>query len=239
MFTSWFSRIFPQSSTRFIQIWTSQTALVKKKHDIAMKNLKNLLVPIPIRSLKKSQKPRIEKHLLDFDNDDRFLRFGYHASDDQIKSYVRSLNFERDDIYGIFNRRLQLIAMAHLAFGEKESRSANQVEFGVSVVKNARGRGYGALMFDRALTHARNKGATQMVIHALSENTAMLKIATNAGAKVERDGGESEAYLYIPPASISSHVEEIVDEQFAEFDYNLKLQVKLIGAALQDFRNAL
>ena len=78
-----------------------------------------------------------------------------------------------------------------------------------------------------------------MVIHALSENTAMLKIATNAGAKVERDGGESEAYLYIPPASISSHVEEIVDEQFAEFDYNLKLQVKLIGAALQDFRNAL
>ena len=239
MRTSWFNRIFPQSATRFIQKWTSQSSLVKKKHDIAMKNLKNLLVPIPIRSLKKSQKPRIEKHLLDLDNDDRFLRFGYHASDDQIKSYVRSLNFDRDDIYGIFNRRLQLIAMAHLAFGEKESRSANQVEFGVSVVKNARGRGYGALMFDRALTHARNKGATQMVIHALSENTAMLKIATNAGAKVERDGGESEAYLYIPPASISSHVEEIVDEQFAEFDYNLKLQVKLIGAALQDFRNAL
>lgn len=238
MRTSWFNRIFPQSATRFIQKWTSQSSLVKKKHDIAMKNLKHLLALVPIRSLSKSQKPRIEKHLLGLDKADRFLRFGYHASDDQIKSYVQSLNFERDDIYGIFNRRLQLISIAHLAFGEKDSRSAHQVEFGVSVVKNARGKGYGALLFDRALTHARNMGATQMVIHALSENTAMLKIATNAGAIVERDGGESEAYLTIPPANLSSHVEEIVDEQFAEFDYNLKLQAKLIGAAIQDLRKA-
>lgn len=234
----WLQKTLPDLLKRFLsKRWRTPTQS-KKRNGNLMKNLKNLFVPIPIRSLSPTQKQRIEKHLLGLDTADRFLRFGYHASDEQIQTYVQSLNFYRDDIYGIFNRRLQLIAVAHLAFGDKDTRSAHQVEFGVSVVKNARGKGYGALLFDRALTHARNLGATQMVIHALSENTAMLKIATNAGAKVERDGGESEAYLSIPPANLGSHVEEIVDEQFAEIDYNLKLQAKMLGAAIQDLKKA-
>src|SRR6266702_3333280 len=50
-------------------------------------------------------------------------------------------------------------------------------EFGVSVLKKARGRGYGSRLFDRAVMHARNEGVELLFIHALSENTAMLKIA--------------------------------------------------------------
>jgi len=65
-----------------------------------------------------------------------------------------------------------------------------------------------------------------MFIHALSENTAMLKIARNAGATVERDGSESEAYLRLPPATFDSRVTELIEERLAQTNYRLKVQAK-------------
>ena len=64
--------------------------------------------------------------------------------------------------------------------------------------QKARGRGYGSRLFERAVIHARNEGVDMLFIHALSENTAMLKIARNAGAMLERAGSETEAYLRLP-----------------------------------------
>jgi hypothetical protein len=60
--------------------------------------------------------PTDGEHLLALPPPDRYLRFGYAASDEQIGRYVDQLNFERDELFGIFNRKLELIAMAHLAF---------------------------------------------------------------------------------------------------------------------------
>ena len=182
-------------------------------------------VMVPIRSLGPSHRERIAGHLLALQEHDRYLRFGYAASDEQVRRYVDGLDFDRDDIFGIYNRRLELIAMAHLAFSVDPS-CASCSEFGVSVLSHARGRGYGARLFDRAIMHARNEGVTMMFIHALSENTAMLKIARNAGAVVERDGSESEAYLKLPAATLDSRVSEMVEDQFAEVDYRLKVQAK-------------
>src|SRR5687768_18474258 len=125
---------------------------------------------VPIRSLGSGHRSRIAHHLLELDEHDRYLRFGYQANDEQIERYVAQLDFERDEIFGIFNRRLQLIAMAHLAFIH-EPDAVPAAEFGVSVLKQARGRGFGARLFDRAVMHARNEGVELMFIHALSENT--------------------------------------------------------------------
>ncbi len=104
--------------------------------------------------------------------------------------------------------------------------TSKHAEFGVSVLKSVRGRGYGALLFDRAITHARNEGRDTMYIHALTENTAMLKIARNAGATVERSGSESDAYLKLPEATLRTRLTEIVEDQMAEFDYGFKQQAK-------------
>jgi RimJ/RimL family protein N-acetyltransferase len=180
---------------------------------------------VPIRSLGPRHRDRIAKHLLALDESDRYLRFGYAASDEQISRYADGLNFERDDIYGIFNRKLELIAMAHLAVGDTPEQ-AKHAEFGVSVLKAARGRGYGARMFDRAVMHARNEGRDTLFIHALSENTAMLKIARNAGATVERSGSESDAYLKLPEATLTTRLTEMVEDQMAELDYGFKQQAK-------------
>ena len=73
-------------------------------------------VKVPIRALSVSHAHQITQHLLALSNADRYLRFGYSASDEMIQRYVAGLKFDRDEIFGIYNRRLELIAMAHLAF---------------------------------------------------------------------------------------------------------------------------
>jgi GNAT superfamily N-acetyltransferase len=196
-------------------------------------------IVIPIRSLGPAHRERIAAHLLALDAHDRYLRFGYSAGGDQVRRYVASLDFERDEIFGIYNRKLELIAMAHLAFAAAPQAS-RQAEFGVSVAAKARGRGYGARLFERAVIHARNEGVDLLFIQALSENTAMLKIARNAGAVLERSGGETEALLRLPPATLDSRLGELLDEQVALTDYRLKVQAKSFWdfmAGVQDLRD--
>lgn len=180
---------------------------------------------VPIRALGAGHRDRIAQHLLDLEPDDRYLRFGYAATDEQVRRYVDGLDFERDEVFGIFNRKLELIAIAHLAF-IPDPGGAPGAEFGVSVAKKARGRGYGARLFDRAVMNARNEGVELMFIHALSENTAMIKIARNAGATIERAGSETEAYLRLPPATLDSRVTELLEARIAETDYRLKKRAR-------------
>ena len=180
---------------------------------------------VPIRSLGAQHRESIAAHLLSLSPEDRYLRFGYPASDSQVSRYADQIDFDRDQVIGIFNRRLELIAMAHVAYAPQDEFKSC-AEFGVSVLTKARGRGYGAQLFDRAVMLARSRGVTMMFIHALSENTAMLKIARNAGATVHRDGSESEAYLELPPASFDTHMSKLVAVQFGELDYQFKKQAK-------------
>jgi GNAT superfamily N-acetyltransferase len=189
---------------------------------------------VPIRSLGPRHHERILAHLLSLDESDRYLRFGYPATDAQIARYVDTLDFDQDEVFGIFNRRLELIAMAHLAHPNAPADPARGTmsEFGVSVMRKARGRGFGARLFEHSVLHARNRGVQTLFIHALSENTAMLKIARNAGATVERDGSESDAWLRLPPDTFVSHVEEMMGEQAAEFDYQLKRHASHVQSIL-------
>ena len=171
-------------------------------------------------------------HLLSLEQQDRYLRFGYAATNEQIGRYVEGLNFERDEVFGIFNRDLKLIALAHLAFPDAGVSAPQAAEFGGSVVSKARGRGYGGRLFEHAMLHARNRGFGMLFIHALSENTTMLRIARRAGAKVERAGSESDAYLQLPNNTLASQLEQWVGDGAAEIDYRLKQQARLIDSVI-------
>ena len=189
----------------------------------------NALAWVPIRSLGPGHRPRILEHLLALSEQDRYLRFGFAAGDAQIERYVEGLDFERDEVFGVFNRRLQLIALAHLAY-PPEGTQLQAAEFGGSVAAHLRGRGYGARLFEHAMLHARNRGIDTLFIHALSENTAMLRIVRRAGAKVERAGSESDAYLKLPPETLASQMEQIVGEGAAALDYQFKQQARMVDA---------
>ena len=178
---------------------------------------------VPVRSLAARHRARIAAHLLELELRDRYLRFGYAASDPQITKYVDTIDFSEDEVFGIFNRRLQLIAMAHLAHAPSNGIGRATSEFGVSVLPQARGRGFGRRLFEHAILHAQNRGVDSLMIHALSENTAMLKLARAAGATVVREGSESDATLRLPSDTIASHLGQLVSDQAAEFDFQYKL----------------
>lgn len=190
---------------------------------------------VPVRALRPRHRAAVLAHLLELAPADRYLRFGYAAQDAQIQRYVQGLDFKRDQIFGIFNRRLRLIAVAHLAYA-RDSQFGRCAEFGVSVSPSYRGRGLGAKLFARAQLHAQNDRISQLYIHALSENSAMLKIARNAGATVQRLGSESDAYLELPLPTLQSHMSEAVDVQIADTDYRFKVQAQQFWGVLAGVR---
>ena len=195
---------------------------------------------IPIRSLGARHRRAIVDHLCALDSRSRHLRFGHVATDEQMSAYVEQIDFDRDEVFGVFNRRLDLIAVAHLAHRVGEPAPAPGTpamsEFGVSVLQHVRRRGFGRRLFEHAMLHARNRRIDKLFIHALSENVAMLKIARQAGAKVERDGAESQAWLRLPPGSLASHLNEIIGEQAAEFDFCLKVHAHQIQSLASEPR---
>jgi len=185
---------------------------------------------VPIRSLSARQRPRIVNHLLALSESDRYLRFGYAASDAQLTHYADLIDFEHDEVFGIFDRRLQLLAMAHLAqLPLRKESPVREAEFGVSVLAHVRGRGYGTRLFEHAVLHARNRHIDTLVVHAMSENTPMLSIARHAGASVVRDGSDALARLQLPPDDWISHVDEMVESHAADLDYRLKQQAQRVA----------
>ncbi len=195
---------------------------------------------VPIREIGARYRAQITDHLVHLDERDRYLRFGFAAEDRQIRLYVDKLDFERDRVFGIFNRKLELIAMAHLAY-PADMLKVGFAEFGVSVARHARGRGYGSRLFERAAIHAVNDGVKTLYIHALTENAAMLRIARKAGAKVQSAGGESEAHLQLPEASFKTRVGELLADQVGQVDYWLKSEAVMareLLATAQEVREA-
>lgn len=195
---------------------------------------------VPVRKLAARHRPRIVEHLLALREQDRHLRFGYVASDEQIAHYVDHIDFDRDEVFGVFNRRLELVAMAHLAYLDPQADGAARTaaEFGVSVSEHLRGRGIGARLFDHATLHARNRGIDTLVIHALSENTPMLRIAHRAGASVVRSGGDADATLRLPPEDMASRLEAMVEDGAGELDYSLKRRVRQIDGLAHSIAEA-
>ena len=97
------------------------------------------------------------------------------------------------------------------------------------MLAQSRSRGLGRRLFDAAGLHARNRGIDTLFIHALSENRPMLRIAAAAGATVERDGGESAAWLRLPKDTVSSRVEQALERHLGELDFQFKRQAQVIS----------
>lgn len=189
---------------------------------------------IAISQLGERDRRRVLRHLLALEDHDRLLRFGSRLPDEQIEAYVNRIDFKRDTVYGVFNRVFKLVAMAHLGFAPKEQVSGHQfdtekpmiAEFGVSVLKQARGYGIGSKLFERAAIHCRNHDVDVLYMHYLTSNKAMVHIAKKAGMEVQREYGEADAYLKLLPASPGSVLQEALEEQIAMFDYTLKANAR-------------
>ncbi|HEY2000007.1 GNAT family N-acetyltransferase [Paraburkholderia sp.] len=187
-----------------------------------------------VRELTAVDPERLLTHFLALDADDRLLRFGQIVPDHVIENYVRSIDFSRDTVFGVFDNQLQLVGVGHLAYlaAEGDKRTA---EFGVSVLESVRGQGIGSKLFERAAIRSRNTHVTMLYMHCLSRNTTMMHIAKKAGMKIEYAYGEADAYLTLQPADQSSIIAEMLQEQAAVFDYALKRQARQASKIFESF----
>ena len=111
----------------------------------------------------------------------------------------------------------------------------------ITLFGTLRSGGYGKRLFERAAIHAVNDGVPTLYIHALSENTAMLRIARQAGAVIEQSGSESQAHLSLPTATFASRVGELLADQVGQVDYRLKteaVRARDVLATVQEVREA-
>lgn len=187
-----------------------------------------------VKELSKRARRRLRKHFLELDEHDRLLRFGSVLPDELIIKYVEGIDFERDTVFGVYDSHLKLVGVGHLAFAPRAALpnlAANTTrervaEFGVSVSAAARGMGVGSKLFERAAIRCRNADVDTLYMHCLSSNQVMMHIAKKAGMEIQRDYGEADAYLRLPPANPASMLQEAVDEQVATFDYALKANAR-------------
>jgi len=181
--------------------------------------------PVLVRELTSADRNALLAHFLSLNEDDRLLRFGQAAPDHVIENYVRSIDFARDTVFGVYDHQLELVGVGHLAYlpADGDQRTA---EFGVSVLESSRGMGVGSQLFERAAIRSRNTRVTTLYMYCLSHNTTMMHIAKKAGMKIEYAYGSADAYLTLPPADQASLLTEMLQEQAAAFDYAIKRQTR-------------
>jgi RimJ/RimL family protein N-acetyltransferase len=181
--------------------------------------------PALIRELTAKDRERLLAHFLSLDIDDRLLRFGQAVPDHVIENYVRTIDFSRDAVFGVFDENLALVGVGHLAYlpADGDKRTA---ELGISVLEDSRGKGIGTQLFERATIRCRNTHVSTLYMYCLSRNTTMMHIAKKAGMRIEHAYGSADAYLTLPPADQASIIAEMLQEQAAVFDYAIKRQVQ-------------
>ena len=174
-----------------------------------------------VRELTAGDRDPLLAHFLALGDEDRLLRFGQAVPNHVIENYVRSIDFSRDKVFGVYDHALELVGVGHLAYlpADGDNRTA---EFGVSVLERSRGMGVGSKLFERAAMHSRNTRVTTLYMYCLSRNTTMMHIAKKAGMKIEYAYGSADAYLTLPPADQASILTEMLQEQAAVFDYAIK-----------------
>ena len=177
---------------------------------------------LPVRVLQARHRERVLTHLLALNELDRHRRFGQVATDEQIRGYVERIDFVRDELFGVFDARLRLVAMAHLAYAGDAGPDAATAEFGVSVLPRGRGRGLGRRLFELSVLHARNRGAHTLVVHLARDNAPMLAIVRRSGAAVRYEGSDAVAHLKLPDDDLRSHLGALAESGAADLDYRLK-----------------
>ena len=108
---------------------------------------------IPVQRLGAIAATQYLDHLLALPPEDARLRFGSAISAETIRKYVEGIDFDSDEVFGVYGDGLTLVGAAHLAFDGDEA-----AELGVSVLPGQRGRSPA----DKAVASPKPRTATSM-----------------------------------------------------------------------------
>jgi len=171
---------------------------------------------IPVYRLNDSHLDLLKRHFDELADDDVRLRFGSLLNRDARHAYVDSISFERDAVFGVYSDELTLLGVIHLACFK------GTAELGISVLSPYRGHGIGTALFNRAATHARNLQIVELFMNCLTQNGTIMHMARKAGMRIVVEHSGVDAYMELPPGNPMTFGQELLEQQFAQFDWTLK-----------------
>jgi predicted acetyltransferase len=177
---------------------------------------------LAIRRLASQELTLYSDHLKRLGPDDRYLRFGYQISDEQIVRYVETQFRTKSTVMAHFDDDQNVIAAMEIVYSESKFHLNNEMaEIGLSVEEDHRGKGLGTLLFKRALILARNRGVKTMVSHCLSQNRFMMRIAKANGMTIHSESGDSTGSVELSPPNVESILKECIGEGMGLWDYGM------------------
>ena len=187
---------------------------------------------IPRKIMYESDKGKLYDHfLVDIMGHDRYLRFGYNASNDNVTKYLDSAfeDFGTTNMWFIVEDNNQVVGSVHVSIGVNE-----KAEMGFTVSPDYRGRGFGQDLFQRAATWAMMRGAKTLFTQCLSENQVMQHIAKKNGMTVVTVGyGEKEASVQATKGTIRAFYDDRMFDQLAFVDMSITKQFDLFTTLMR------
>jgi RimJ/RimL family protein N-acetyltransferase len=173
----------------------------------------------------------IDHFLVDIKGNDRYLRFGYHASNENVMNYLEGAftDFGIINMWFIVEVEERVVGSVHVSIG------ANDIaEMGFTVAPDYRGKGLGQELFQRAATWAMMKGAKTLYTQCLSENQVMQHIAKKNGMTVVTIGyGEKEATINATKGTIQSYFDDKFFDNLAFVDRAIEKQQTIYKTLLR------
>ena len=164
---------------------------------------------------------RYRKHLLALDTESRYLRFGYHITDETINALCDKFeeNFQRHRVFVVEDDNLDVVGAGHVSLEDRP------IELAFSVLKSHQSKGMGHSLMSRVVEWCQNRGIKAGCMVCLKHNAAIKKLAAKHGILVS-EGGEVMADIQIPSANAVSIMHEAVDNGIARLDHLGKIQRK-------------
>lgn len=173
----------------------------------------------------------IDHFLVDIKGNDRYLRFGYQASNDNVIDYLAGAfkDFGTTNMWFIVENEGRVVGSVHVTISD-----FNVAEMGFTVSPDYRGRGLGQDLFQRAATWAMMKGAKTLYTQCLSENQVMQHIAKKNGMTVVTIGyGEKEATINASKGTIQSYFDDRFFDGLAFVDHAVAKQHSIVRSLMR------
>ena len=158
-------------------------------------------------------------HINSLPMDDKYLRFGFQANENQIRKYVEtSLETATErtnaDMWYAIKYDGEIVATLHVAI------RGDLAEFGFTTSPEHRNKGLGQMLFARGLQLVVEWNITKVYLSMLSQNSAMKHIAKKFGMAVVTEGSDAECSIQIsypvPINRISEVKYQLIDKEMWE-----------------------
>lgn len=140
--------------------------------------------------------------------EDKYLRFGYNASENQIRKYVESTlstdnSRTHSDFWYAVKHDGEIIATLHIAI------RGEMAEFGFTTSPEFRNQGIGQMLFGRGFQLVTEYSISRIYLMFLKQNNPMRHIAKKFGLAVVFEGSEAESSLEIQYPVPISKIDEV------------------------------